>query len=445
MRRKIYERLTAWKERSKGASALLIDGARRVGKTYIAEEFAKKEYRSHVLIDFSYPRPGTLECFREDAYDMDIFFAKLAAIYGTALYNRQSLFIFDEVQLYPQARQLIKHLVADGRYDFIETGSLISLHKNVRDILIPSEEEHIEMFPMDFEEFLWALGDEATVPFLQAYFLQKKPLGQALHRKVLNDFRKYLLVGGMPQAVLSYVQERDFSAVDSVKRQILTLYRADIAKYAGRYDQKVFAIFDNIPGQLSKKEKKYKLKDVAESARGRDYADAFVWLDNAMIINRCLNATDPSVGLAMSSDHTSQKCYLGDTGLLVTQAFWDDDYADNKLYTSILTDRLSINEGMLMENVVAQMLRCQGYKLFFYSRSDSKNRENHMEIDFLISNHKKIQPVEVKSSAYRKHSSLDKFIGKFHDRLGEKYILYQKDIMVRDNIVHLPIYMTLFI
>lgn len=445
MKRKIYEKLTAWKKRSNGTSALLIDGARRVGKSYVAEEFAKNEYKSYLLVDFSYPRPGLLELFKEDSYDLDVFFAKLAALYGKRLHRRESLVIFDEVQLYPPARQLIKQLIADGRYDYLETGSLISLRKNVQDILVPSEEEHLEMFPMDFEEFLWALGDEATAPFLYDRFMQKKPLGQALHRKTLNEFRKYLLVGGMPQAVQSYVDERDFSVTDRIKRQILTLYRADIGKYAGRYEQKVVSLFNNIPGQLSKKEKKFRLSDVAENARGRDYEDAFTWLDSAMIVNRCLNATDPTVGLSMSCDYSSQKCYMGDTGLLVTQAFWDDDYADNELYTSILTDRLSVNEGMLMENVVAQALRCRGYKLFFYSRSDTNNRENHMEIDFLVSNHKKIQAIEVKSSAYRKHSSLDKFVTKFHDRLGEKYILYQKDIMIKDGVTHLPLYMVLFI
>ena len=445
LKRKIYNRLKAWKLQSQGTSALLIDGARRVGKSYIAEVFAKNEYQSSILIDFSYPKPGTLTCFKEDAYDLDMFFSKLSAIYGRQLYRRKSIIIFDEVQLYPPARQLIKQLVADGRYDYLETGSLISLHKNVQDILLPSEEEHMEMFPMDFEEFLWAMGDEATVPFLRSCFEQKKPLGQELHRKVLNEFRKYLLVGGMPQAVQSYVSQHDFAAVDRIKKRILSLYREDIGKYAGKDAHKVFALFDNIPGQLAKKEKKYTLADITEHARGRNYEDAFIWLDRSMIINRCLNATDPTVGLAMSSDHATQKCYMGDTGLLVTQAFRDDEYADNTLYTSILLDKLNVNEGMLMENAVAQMLRCRGYQLFFYSRVDAQNRRNHMEIDFLISNHKKIQPVEVKSSAYRKHSSLDKFIGKFNARLGEKYILYPKDVMVKDGVVHLPIYMTMFI
>ena len=445
MQRKIYEQIKQWKNRSQGTSALLIEGARRVGKSYIAEIFAQNEYKSYILIDFSLPRPGTLACFEEDSYDLDIFFAKLSAIYGKQLFRRESLIIFDEVQLYPRARQLIKHLIADGRYDYLETGSLISLHKNVKDILIPSEEEPLEMFPMDFEEFLWAMGDTGTVPYLKLCFEKQKALGQALHRKVLNDFRKYILVGGMPQAVLKFREAQDFEAADRVKKQILALYRADIGKYAGNYEQKVFNVFDNIPGQLTRKEKKYKLVSLSENARSRDYEDAFVWLSKSMMVNRCRNAADPTVGLSMSSDYTTQKIYMGDTGLLVSQAFYDNDFADNTLYKAILLDRLNINEGMLMENVVAQILRCRGHRLFFYSRVDAANRANYMEIDFLISNNRHIQPVEVKSSSYRKHSSLDKFINKFGSRLGEKYILYQKDIMIKDGIIHLPVYMAMFL
>ena len=445
LKRKIYSSLKRWKESSKGTTALLIDGARRVGKSYIAEEFARNEYKSYIMVDFSYPKPGTIECFKEDIYDLDLFFAKLSAIYNKKLFVRESLIIFDEVQLYPIARQFLKQLVADGRYDYIETGSLISLRKNVKDILIPSEEEHIEMFPLDFEEFLLSNGDSSTIPFLKTCFEKKKPLGQQLHRKIMNDFRKYLLVGGMPQAVNKYLETKDFEAVDKIKKQILSLYREDIGKYAGKDEQKVFALFDNIAGQLSKKEKKFKLVDVSENARNREYEDAFIWLSKSMIVNRCLNATDPTVGLAMSCDHTTQKCYMGDTGLLVSQVFRDDEFADNTLYKSILLDKLYVNEGMLMENIVAQMLRCRGYQLFFYSRSDSQNRQNTMEIDFLISNHQKIQPVEVKSSAYRSHSSLSKFIDKFGKRLGEKYILYQKDLMIKDGIIHIPVYMAMFI
>ena len=445
MKRKIYAKLKQWQMRDRGQTALLIDGARRVGKSYIAEDFAKREYQSYIIIDFAFPRPGVLQCFKEDAYDLDLFFAKLAAIYGVVLHKRKSLIVFDEVQLFPEARQMIKYLVADGRYDYIETGSLISLHQNVRNILIPSEEVHLEMFPMDFEEFLWALGDEATAPFLQNCFEKRTAVGQALHRKTLNEFRKYMLVGGMPQAILAYIEDRSFEAVDRVKKRILSLYREDMGKYAGRDEQKVITLFDSIPGQLAKKEKRVKLADINSTARGRAYDDAFVWLGKSMIVNRCFNATDPSVGLSMSRDHTTQKCYMGDTGLLITQAFRDNDYADNELYSAILRDKLNVNEGMIMENIVAQMLRCRGHQLYFYSRCDSIQRANHMEIDFLISDDRKIHPIEVKSSAYRQHSSLDKFRRKFAPKLGESYILYQKDVMLKDGVVHLPLYMTMFL
>lgn len=445
MERKIIEKFRDWKNRSKGKSALLVDGARRIGKSYAVEAFARAEYKSYLLIDFSYPRPGTLKCFQEDCHDLDIFFAKLSAIYGVQLFRRESVVIFDEVQLYPPARQLIKQLVKDGRYDYMETGSLISLYKNVKDILIPSEEVHLQMFPMDFEEFLWAAGDHATVPFLKTCFEKRKPLGQALHRKVLNDFRKYMLVGGMPQAVEAYMNTGNFGEADYLKKQILSLYLADVGKYAGNDEQRVYSILKDIPGQLSKKEKKFKLADINKNARMRQYEDAFAWLDKAMMVNRCVNATDPSVGLSMSTDYTTQKCYMGDTGLLVTQAFRDDEYADNILYKSVLLDKLNVNEGMLTENIVAQMLRCNGHHLYFYSRVDSANRENNMEIDFLISNHKRISPIEVKSSTYKKHSSLDKFCTKFGNRLGERFVLYPKDVMIKDGVTHLPLYMAMFL
>lgn len=445
MERKIIQKFLEWKRKSDGRTALLVDGARRIGKSYAVETFARTNYKSYLLIDFSYPRPGTLECFKEDCYDLDLFFAKLSAIYGVQLFPRESVIIFDEVQLFPFARQLIKQLVKDGRFDYVETGSLISLHKNVKDILIPSEEEHLEMFPMDFEEFLWALGDNATVPFLKNCFEKRIPLGQALHRKTLNEFRKYMLVGGMPQAVEAFRNSGDFAKADTIKKQILSLYLADIGKYAGKDELKVYSLLGDIPGQLSKKEKKFKLADIDQNARMRTYEDAFVWLDKSMMINRCVNATDPNIGLSMSRDNTTQKCYMGDTGLLVTQTFRDNEYTDNLLYKSVLLDKLNVNEGMLMENIVAQMLRCNGHHLFFYSRIDSANRSNNMEIDFLISDNKKISPVEVKSSAYRKHSSLDKFYSRFKNKLGERYVLYPKDVMIKDGVVHLPLYMAMFL
>ena len=445
MERKIYKKLKEWKERSKGTSALLIDGARRVGKSYIAQEFAKNEYKSIILIDFSYPNPEVIKCFEEDYYDLDAFFTKLSLIFRVALHKRESLVIFDEIQLYPRARQLIKHFVADGRYDYIETGSLISLRQNVKDILIPSEEEHIKMYPMDFEEFLLALGDTLTVPFLKENFLNRTQLGAAVHRKVLKDFRTYMLVGGMPQAVLKYVEGKNFEEVESIKKQILNLYRTDIGKFSGNEEEKVFLIFDNIVNELSKKEKKFKVSHLSKNARMRDFEDAFSWLDNSMMVNRCFNSTDPQVGLNINLDYRTHKCYMADTGLLVTQAFADSDFLDNKLYKSILFDKLNVNEGMLLENIVSQMLVANGRKLFFYSRKKDKDRKNNIEIDFLITKDRKVVPIEVKSSSYQKHTSLDKFITKFNSRLNEKYILYQKDIMVKDGVTHLPVYMAMFL
>lgn len=441
LKRKIFDDLVAWKKNSNGATAVMIDGARRVGKSYIAEEFAKAEYKSYILIDFGSAPKDILELFENDSSDLDLFFAKLSAYYSTVLHKRESLIIFDEVQQYPRARQMIKYLVADGRYDYLETGSLIRLKKNVQDIIIPSEEDHIEMFPLDFEEFLWAMGDSATYPLIRKCFETKTPLGAALHRKVMNDFRQYILVGGMPQSVLAYMNGKDFEASDVAKRRILKLYREDVVKFAAGYEDKVFAVFDGIPGQLSKKEKKYKLSSLGKQARFRTYEDSFVWLNEAMVVNTCFNATDPHIGLALSADNATQKSYMADTGLLVTHTFGDQKFTDNELYRAILFDKLNINEGMLMENVVAQMLRKRRERLYFYSRSDSQNRENHMEIDFLIAEGKKIAPVEVKSGDYRSHSSLDKFKKHFSSIVGNSYILYTKDVIIKDGIIHLPLYM----
>jgi predicted AAA+ superfamily ATPase len=443
--RKIYQEMLKWKKASNGASALLIKGARRVGKSFISKHFGKNEYKSMILIDFTNIPNEIIDVFENESTNLDLFFNKLSTYYRTSLYERESLFIFDEVQQFPRARQLIKYLVADGRYDYIETGSLITLKQNVENIVIPSEEDSIDMFPLDFEEFLWALGDEVTIPFLRESFEQKRPLGQALHRKILNDFRQYMLVGGMPQAVMEYAVSKDFAAVDLIKQRILGLYRDDISKFAGRHKSRVTAIFDSIPGQLARKEKKYRLSSLDKDARMRRYEDAFMWLDDAMVVNPCFNATDPNVGLALSSDVSTQKIYMADTGLLVSHTFKDKKYIDNELYRAILFDKLNINEGMLMENIVAQMLRCSGHNLYLYSRVDNKNRENMIEIDFLITDGRKISPVEVKSSVYQKHSSLDKFRRKFSAKLGESYVLYQKDLCIKDGVIHLPLYMAMFL
>lgn len=444
-RRKAYKKLLEWKSISNGTTALLIDGARRVGKSYLAQEFAEKEYKSFLVINFSNINQSVRDIFENDFMDLELFFNKLSLLFGVTLYRRESLVIFDEVQRYPKARELIKFLVADGRYDYIETGSLISIKHNIKDIVIPSEEEHLMLYPFDFEEFLWALGDDITIPFVKDCFEKRKPLGDAIHRKVMNSFRQYILVGGMPQAVAEYVASKDFAKVDRMKKIILELYRQDITRFAEGYESKVQAIFDEIPSQLTKKEKKFSITSLGKDSKMRTYEDAFMWLTDGMIINNCYNATDPTVGLSMYLDVTSQKCYMADTGLLVTHAFHDNDYMENDLYKAVLLDRLNINEGMLMENIVAQTLRCNGRKLYFYSRSDNKDRKNHMEIDFLISRQKKICPIEVKSSAYNTHSSLDKFRAKFSKRIGQSYILYTKDLKEEGDILYLPIYMAMFL
>lgn len=371
LKRKIYQDLIEWKKISNGSTALMIDGARRVGKSFVAEEFAKNEYKSYIIVDFANISQDIENLFTYERYDLNLFFQKLSAFYGVMLFPRESIIIFDEVKQFPIARQFIKYLVADGRYDYLETGSLIRLKKNTQNIVIPSEEEHIEMFPLDFEEFLWALGDTVTVPMLKDFFDKRRPLGDAIHRKVMNCFKQYMLVGGMPQAVLAYLPDKSFELADRAKRTIINLYREDVTKFAQGYEDKVFAVFDNIPAQLSKKEKKYKLSSLGKEARFRNYEEAFIWLHEAMVINQCYNCTDPNIGLALSSDHATQKCYMGDTGLLVTLTFMDLPYIQNELYKSILFDHLSINEGMLMENIVAQILRRNGHKLYFYSRSDT--------------------------------------------------------------------------
>lgn len=445
LKRKIYDKLVDWKHQSNGTTALLIDGARRVGKSFIARTFAENEYRSYILIDFGNAPKDILDLFENNSTDLDLFFAMLSAYYSTVLYRRESLIIFDEIQQFPRARQLIKYLVADGRFDYLETGSLIRLKKNIQDIIIPSEEEHLELFPLDFEEYLWAMKDEATFSYIRTCFAEQRPLGPALHRKVMNDFRQYLLVGGMPQSILAYMNGKDFEGADNAKRRILQLYHDDVAKFAPGYEDKVFAVFDGIPAQLSKKVKKYKLSALNKNARFRSYEDSFIWLNEAMIVNTCFNASDPNVGLAISADHSTQKCYMADTGLLVTQTFMDGRFTDNELYKAILFDKLNINEGMIMENAAAQMLRTSGHKLYFYSRTDLENKENTMEIDFLIACGKKISPIEVKSGNYRTHVSLDRYMKKFASRVGQPYIIYTKDLSMKDGILHLPIYMTMLL
>lgn len=443
LKRKIYGKLVNWKRESQGTSAVLIEGARRVGKSYIAKTFGEQEYKSYLLIDFSNISDDVLDVFEHDKTNLDLFFNKLSIFYNVKLYLRESLIIFDEVQMYPKARQLVKHLVEDGRYDYLETGSLISLRQNIQNIVLPSEEEHFQMNPLDFEEYLWAMGEEMTADYIRNCFEKKTPLGDAVHRKVMNQFRQYMLVGGMPQAVLEYITTKDFEKTDIVKRRILTLYRNDVTKFAKGYESKVLSIFDGIPSQLSKHEKKYNLASIEKQARFREYEDSFMWLEEADIINICFNSTDPNVGLGLNAERMTLKCYMADTGLLFSHAFSDKELTEDSIYKSILFDKLELNEGMFLENIVAQMLVSCGYRLFFYSKNDRVNADNRMELDFLIRKDKKISPLEVKSGKYQTHTSLDKCKKKFGKKIGTRYIIYTKDLRVEDDIVYLPVYMTM--
>ena len=444
-KRKIYERLLEWKRHSNGATALLIEGARRVGKSTIVEEFGRREYASCIVVDFNRPKEGIVEAIVKHPDDLDGLFNLLMVSYGRILEKRKSLIVFDEVQNCPAARQLVKYLVADGRYDYIETGSLISIKKNVKDITIPSEEEAIGMFPMDFEEFCWALGDEVSGGFAHNAFAEMKPLGASIHQAIMKRYREYLMVGGMPQAVDAYRRTSDLSQVDRVKRTILRLYGEDISKYAGLDAPKVRGIYAGLPGQLSKKEKKYFLSAVSADARMREYAESFRWLEESKVVNIARNATDPGLALAMSEDYETQKLYSADTGLLISQTFANRPYTENELYRNLMMDNLSVNEGMMAENSVAQALRTNGIELYFYSRPADATGRGRMEIDFLVRKGDRICPVEVKSGEYRRHAALDKFRSKFKDRLGEAYILYTKDLMVKDGIYHLPLYMAMFL
>ena len=446
MRRKIYQDLLNWKEKSQGRSALLIEGARRIGKSYIVSQFAMNEYKSHIIIDFNDMDDDLLTIFEQYLSHRDEFFLRLSLYYGVKLYERNTCIVFDEIQLYPKARAAIKYLVADGRYDYIETGSLVSIRRNVKDIVIPSEEHTIDMYPMDFEEFLWAIGEDMLMDFIRTQYEKKEPMG-SLHRKALDYFRQYMIIGGMPQAVASYVEHRDFEEVDSIKRDILRLYRNDISKYAYEAETKVTSIFEDIPAQLQKHEKKFKLSSLGNRAKMRDYEDAFFWLDDARVVNTCYNATEPSIGLRLNMERTTLKCYMGDTGLLISHAFDENALMEEQLYKKMILGKLEVNEGMLMENIVAQMLRANGHKLFFFSRSDRENAENRMEIDFLIrkrnvTSRHNICPIEVKSSTRFTFSSLNKFCKKYAELLTSPIILYTGDVTQKEGITCLPLYMT---
>lgn len=442
IQRKGYQRLLRWKRESNGETAILLEGARRVGKSYLAQQFARQEYESCLYIDFANLKDGVLEVFKHDKTDLDAFFMKLGLIYDVKLISGKSCVIFDEVQMYPPARQLIKYLVADGRYHYLETGSLISIRKNVEDIVIPSEEESMSLYPLDFEEFLGALGEEMLWDYIQQCFKQRKPLGEALHRKVFNLFRLFMVVGGMPQAVVKYVETKELKAVSEVKDRILRLYRQDIPKFAKGYESKVLSIFDEIPAQLVKHEKRFSLAALKKNARMRAYEDAFIWLSESKIVNHCYLSTEPGLGMGLNTERFSIKCYMGDIGLLITQACNTGTVIEEEVLKAIMLDRVGIHEGMFLENVVAQMLAAAGHRLFFYSKVDKKDFHNNIEIDFLIRNGKKICPIEVKAGAYRKHTSLDRFRAKYSDKLGVSVIIYTKDFKVEDDILCIPVYMT---
>lgn len=447
MRRKIYTELLKWKEEEVGRTALLIDGARRVGKSYIVENFAKQEYKSYIIIDFNRVNQEVTDLFENYLNDLDLFFMYLSNYYNVKLYERDTLIIFDEVQLFPRARAAIKYLVADGRYDYIETGSLMSIKKNVKDIVIPSEERHLRMYPLDFEGFLWALDNESLMDFIKVFFEKKKPLGAALHRKAMDYFRQYMIVGGMPQAVERYVETKDFERVDRVKRDILELYRADIVKHAQGYEMKVEQIFDDIPAQLQKHDKKFKLSSLKKEARFRDYEDAIFWLSDAMIVNVCYNSTAPNIGLKLNMDRVTMKCYMADTGLLISHAFDENGIVSEEIYKKLLFDKLEVNKGMIMENIVAQMLVASGHKLYFYNNPSRDDASLRMEIDFLIAKSKitskhNISPIEVKSGGKYTLTSLKKCREKYTEQLDTLYVLHKNDLKVEEGIVYLPLYMT---
>ena len=445
MRRKITETLRKWRETDATECALLIDGARRVGKSFIVEEFAKAEYPAYLMINFKYVGSDVKETFHEYLNRLDMFFERLFLVLDKKPLPKGSLVIFDEVQEFPRAREAIKPLVADGRYQYIETGSLISITKNVEGILIPSEERHIKMYPMDFEEFLWANGEESLMDVIRDAFSRRVPLGP-LHRRAMDAFRTYMLVGGMPQAVRKYVETHDFEKVDRTKRDILGLYRNAIAKYAGANALKVESMWDAIPAQLSRHEKSYNLADLDDNARMREYEYPAFWLKDAMTCNFCYNATEPNLGLSLSADHTTFKCYMADTGLLVSHAFDENELVAESIHKRLLTGDLSVNEGMLMENMVAQMLVASGRKLYFYARSDPYDRKERLEIDFLIAKSKlarknNVSAIEVKSGKRVRPASLRKFQAKFAEFLAEPFIFHAGDVRDVGAYRCLPLYM----
>ena len=440
-KRKIYDKLLQWKEESEGRYALLIEGARRIGKSTIVEQFAQNEYDSYILIDFATASKMVRELF-EDISDLNYLFLQLQLQYRKDLHERKSLIVFDEVQLCPLARQAIKSLVKDGRYDYIETGSLISIKQNVKDILIPSEERKISMYPMDYEEFLWAVGDHTSISLLEGVFQRKVPLGDAMNRKIMRDFRLYMLVGGMPQAVDEYLRSNNLRKVDEVKRDILSLYEDDFRKIdaTGRLS----LLFDAIPAQLGKNASRYQVSNVLENQRADMVLDLIAELKDSKTVTVAYHTNDPNAGMANSKDLTKFKLFLADTGLFTTLAFKDKDFTENIIYDKLLNDKLGANLGYLYENVVAQILTANGNELFYYTFLNEKSRHNY-EIDFLLARKNKICPIEVKSSGYKTHASLDAFYEKYSERILQRYLVYTKDVRKEEDILCMPVYMTQFL
>ena len=439
--RKIYQKMLDWKNESNGKTALLIKGARRVGKSTIAEEFAQKEYSSYILIDFSIA-PKEVHNLFKDLSDLNYLFLRLQLIYHVNLENRKSVIIFDEVQKEPLARQAIKHLVKDGRYDYIETGSLLSIKKNVENIIIPSEETRIEMVPMDYEEFRWALGDKVTIPMLRTAFENKISLGDDVNRRMMRDFRLYMLVGGMPQAVNEYIDTNNLSKVDHVKRSILELYQDDFRKIdsTGRAS----LMFSAIPSELAKNTSRYQVSSVIQNEKQDRVLGIIADMKDSLTINLAYHANDPSIGMSLHEDISKYKMFLGDTGLFTTLAFMDKDFTENIIYEKLLSDKLDTDLGYLYENVVAQMLYASGNSLFYYTFP--KEGTNHkFEIDFLIAKKNKICPIEVKSSGYKTHASLDAFATKFSSKIGQRYLIYTKDLRKDGDLICIPVYMTMFL
>ena len=440
-KRKLYNRMLAWKNERKGSTALLVKGARRVGKSTLVEQFAKEQYRSYILVDFAHAPKNVTDLF-EDMYDLDFFFMQLQIIYGITLHQRESVIIFDEVQLQPLARQAIKYLVKDGRYDYIETGSLLTIKKNVQNIVIPSEETRLTLFPLDYEEFRWAMEDDMSCSFIRMNLEKVHPLGDVAHRKLMRDFRLYLLVGGMPQSVNAYIESKNLSKVDTVKREILELYEDDFRKIDKSGN--ISLLFDSIPAQLSKNATRYVASSVIERTTKMKMSEYISELSESMTVNIAYHANDPSVGLSLHKDPERYKLFVADTGLFVTLAFKDKDFTENIIYEKMLSDKLSADLGYIYENAIAQMLKTSGNELFYYTFK--RETSNHpYEIDFLISKKNKICPIEVKSSGYKSHVSMDVFCEKYPDRIFDRYLLYTKDVNKEQALKCLPVYMTPFL